>query len=174
MVLNSIRRLSTYKSLTFSAEAVKITISGNVGVGGVEMFGLPGKVISEEDGSYSVIVEYNFSAKVTPKKEGYTFDPPSYDFQGVTYDQYQDFTSNAKQFVISGKIDLGNAGLGGVLLEGFDDNVYTNADGSYSVSVDYDFSASIKPVLAGFSFKPGTMTYTKVRDDKLKSNEKVR
>ncbi len=155
------------KSLNFTASAVKIDISGNVGVGGVEMTGLPGKVISGADGSYSVTVEYNYSGTVTPKKEGYTFEPAEHTFQGLTYDQTQDFTSKAQQFTISGTV-----GMPGVLMDGFPDEVITDPSGSYSVLVDFDFTGTITPTLEGYSFKPGTMTYTQVRADKLNQDYK--
>ncbi|MBN2590894.1 MAG: hypothetical protein JXA96_13600 [Sedimentisphaerales bacterium] len=155
------------KTLNFTASAIKINISGNVGVGGVVMAGLPGKVVSEDDGSYSVTVDYNYSGTVTPAKEGYTFDPPDFTFQGLTYDQYQDFTSNAKQFTISGTTEMP-----GVLMDGFLGEVYTEADGSYNVLVDFDFTGTIKPTLPGYSFNPGSIIYTKVREDKTNQNYK--
>ena len=162
-----VESLKGSKTLNFTPSAVKIDITGNVGVGGVEMAGLPGKVVSSEDGSYRVTVEYNWSGTVTPKKEGYTFDPSDFKFQGLTYDQTQDFYAKPKQYTISG-----TTGMAGVLMEGFPEEVYTDADGSYSVLVDFDFSGTISPSLPGYSFKPGSMIYTKIREDKLNQDYK--
>ncbi len=51
------------------------TISGNAGVAGATMSGLPGNPASAGDGSYSDTVDYNWSGTVTPTLGGYTFTP---------------------------------------------------------------------------------------------------
>ena len=54
-------------------KAVKITytISGSTGIGGAVMKGLPGDPVCDENGDYSVIVDYGFKGSIVPTKEGY-------------------------------------------------------------------------------------------------------
>ena len=65
-------------------------ISGNAGVGGVELSYNNGGVktaTADANGDYSFSVSYGWSGTVTPYKPGYTFDPPSMDYADVRVDQ---------------------------------------------------------------------------------------
>ena len=53
-----------------------LAISGNAGLPGVTMIGLPGEPVTDENGLYSATIEYGWSGTVEPRKEGYEFHPP--------------------------------------------------------------------------------------------------
>jgi hypothetical protein len=61
----------------YQAKILKYTISGQVGMPGVEMTGLPGNPVTDEKGLYSTTIEYGWKGRVEPKKEGYRFEPRS-------------------------------------------------------------------------------------------------
>jgi type II secretory pathway component GspD/PulD (secretin) len=145
----------------FSVSPIRITISGNLGTKGVEMTGLPTRVVSGDDGSYTVDVDYRWSGTVVPKKDGYAFEPTDTVYQNLTSDQLQDYGAKPQQFVISG-----TAGITGAKMEGLPGDVFTDSAGFYTTLVDYDFSGTVKPVLEGHSFKPASITYTKVTSNK--------
>ncbi|MBN2592994.1 MAG: hypothetical protein JXA81_05750 [Sedimentisphaerales bacterium] len=58
------------------AKVQTFTISGNAGLPGVTMMGLPGDPVTDENCLYSATIEYGWSGTVVPRKEGYEFHPP--------------------------------------------------------------------------------------------------
>ncbi|MGB2863584.1 MAG: hypothetical protein WBC05_09695, partial [Sedimentisphaerales bacterium] len=62
------------------------TISGQVGLPGVEMLGLPGNTVTDENGLYRTTVDYGWTGTVMPRKEGYRLKPPSRNYNKVTAD----------------------------------------------------------------------------------------
>jgi hypothetical protein len=78
----------------YAAKIVTYTISGQVGLPGVEMQGLPRNTVTDENGLYSTKVEYGWSGTVKPAKEGYTFGPPSLSYAKVIEDlKNQNYTA---------------------------------------------------------------------------------
>jgi len=72
----------------YAVELITLTISGEVGVGGVLMRGLPGNpVVTGRNGTYQATVKYGWSGTVTPTKKGYAFEPPNLSYSRVTRDQ---------------------------------------------------------------------------------------
>jgi len=61
---------------SYAVEAITYTISGKAGLPGVEMQGLPGNIVTDENCLYSATIEYGWSGTVEPRKEGYEFHPP--------------------------------------------------------------------------------------------------
>jgi len=61
----------------YTPKIIRYTISGQVGIPGVEMTGLPGNPVTDEKGLYSTTIEYGWTGRVEPKKEGYRFEPRS-------------------------------------------------------------------------------------------------
>lgn len=75
---------------------ITYTISGQVGVAGVLMTGLPGNPISNNEGAYSADVLHGWAGRVVPTKEGYTFIPPLRNYSKVTADlANQDYAPSA-------------------------------------------------------------------------------
>jgi len=86
-----------------------MTISGNAGLAGVVMSGLPGNPVSSEGGIYSGFVQEGWSGTVTPTLAGYLFTPPSITYTDVTTDQLnQDYTVHSLigDINLDGKITL--------------------------------------------------------------------
>jgi len=148
----------------YKGALITFTISGYAGAEGVEMKGLPGNPVSRKDGSYSATVVFGFSDTVTPTKEGYTFDPPEMQYTDLIGAQTnQNYTAVISTFTISG-----TAGMEGVEMKGLPDDPVTDENGYYSATVDYAWSGTVRPTKAGYTFKPATMSYSRViseRDD---------
>ncbi|HUU18100.1 MAG TPA: type II and III secretion system protein [Sedimentisphaerales bacterium] len=143
---------------------ITFTISGSAGVvEGVVMNGLPGNPTSGVNGTYSAAVEYGWSGTVSPTKDGYTFEPaemPYSDLIGVQANQ--DYTANVMTFTISG-----TAGMDGVEMQGLPGAaVFTDVSGYYSASIEYGWDGTVKPVKAGWTFKPATINYTKLTSER--------
>jgi type II secretory pathway component GspD/PulD (secretin) len=139
------------KKLTYS-------ISGSVGQSGVVMRGLPGDPVTDASGNYSAIVDWGWSGKVTPTKTGYTFTPESRPYDKVTSNQAnQDYTAAPIKFTISG-----TTGVGGVVMRGLPGDPVTDANGYYTATVDYNWSATVVPAKTGYTFNPPSKTYANV------------
>ena len=147
---------------TYKAAKITYTISGSVGLSGVAMNGLPGKVVTDDNGYYTATVDYSWSGTVTPTMEGYTFEPANRIYTKVTADlPNQDYTATMITFTISG-----STGMGGVVMSGLPGNPVTNANGLYTATVDYGFSGTVMPTKEGYTFKPTNRIYTNVSADR--------
>jgi len=150
----------------YKAEPLMLLIAGSVGVEGVAMEGLPGNIVSGPSGTYMVKVKYGWSGTVTPKKEGYEFSPVYTDYPNVIETQSnQDYTATALTYVISG-----TAGMSGVQMKGLPGNPVTDQNGYYTATVEYGFSKTVEPNMAGYKFTPASKIYTKVNSDRLNEN----
>lgn len=70
----------------FQAAVLTFTISGNVGLPGVTLRGLPDDAMSDQNGTYSATVMYGWSGYVTPEREGCKFEPSQRPYSRVTED----------------------------------------------------------------------------------------
>ncbi len=73
-----------------------------------------------------------------------------------------------KQFQISG-----NIGIAKVKVEGLPSDVYTDANGYYTVSVDAGFSGKVQPVKEGYKFNPSFVIYNNLKSDRKKQDYKA-
>jgi len=148
----------------YKGALITFTISGYAGADGVVMNGLPGNPVSRKDGNYSATVVFGFSGTVTPTKEGYTFDPPEMQYTDIIGAQTnQNYTAVISTFTISG-----TAGMEGVEMKGLPGDPVTDENGYYIAAVDYAWSGTVTPTKAGYTFKPATISYSRViieRDD---------
>ncbi len=71
---------------TVDASKRALTISGNAGLPGIVLRGLPGDPLTDANGRYAAQVASGWSGKVAPQREGCRFDPPSREYRGVTAD----------------------------------------------------------------------------------------
>ena len=142
---------------------ITFTISGSAGVEGVVMNGLPSKPTTGRNGIYSATVEYGWSGTVKPTKDGYTFEPAELTHSDlISVQANQDYTANVMTFTISG-----TAGMDGVEMQGLPGAaVFTDVSGYYSASIDYGWNGTVKPVKAGWTFKPATINYTKLKSER--------
>jgi hypothetical protein len=142
----------------FKAKQVTFTISGNVGQPGVLMQGLPGRVVSKEDGSYSVEVPYRFNQTVTPKKDGFTFEPEKQDYEPVTEAMSgQDYVATKKQFTISGRIMSDQGPVADAMITTdppSPETALTDSDGNFQLTVDYGWTGKLTPVKPSVIFTP--------------------
>ena len=139
------------------------TISGSAGVEGVVMNGLPSNPTTGRNGIYSATVEYGWSGTVSPTKNGYTFEPAELSYSDLfSVQANQDYTANVMTFTISG-----TAGMDGVEMQGLPGAaVFTDVSGYYSATFDYGWSGTVKPVKAGWTFKPATINYSKLTKER--------
>jgi hypothetical protein len=137
------------------------TISGSVGVGGARMVGLPGEVVTGEDGRYKASVDYGWTGEVTPEKGGYYFDPKRREYAKITEDRPEDnYVARIQMFRISG-----NAGVVGAVLQGLPGIVATDANGRYEVRVEYGWSGVVSPAKEGYEFMPRQRHYDPIKAD---------
>jgi hypothetical protein len=139
-----------------------VTISGTTGLEGVTMNGLPGSPVTDNNGFYSAVLPYGWSGTVAPTKTGYSFSPESISYTNVTSDlPNRDFTATQiVTFTISG-----TTGLEGVTMTGLPNNPVTDSNGYYSAVLPYGWSGTVTPTKSGYSFSPGSISYTNVTSD---------
>ena len=143
-----------------SPEAQKrtFTISGRVGIGGVTMEGLPGDPVTDNNGYYTVTVDYEWTGTVTPTKEGYSFEPASMTYNNLISNQANNnYAPKIITYTISGKVKLP-----GVEMQGLPGNIVSDEAGSYSSTVVYGWSGVVLPRKEGYKFRPASKEYAKV------------
>jgi hypothetical protein len=157
------------------------TISGNTGISGVAMIGLPGDPVTDEHGLYCTEVEYGWTGTVTPTKEGFTFVPVSKKYTNIIADQTdENYAPKIIKYRISGRVGAhpilmrgqpgGPVVQSGVLMQGLPGNPVTDENGYYASTVDYGWAGTVKPVKEGFTFDPPQLNYTKVTKDQRNQN----
>ena len=151
----------------YDAEVLTCTISGNVGVAGVALLGLPGNLTTDARGSYSTEVEYGWTGVVVPEKAGYEFDPPQRQYERVRENQTkEDFVGRVQTLTISDMIVLGDEPIPGVTVTA-DPGEYTavtDSAGRYIVKVPHGWSGALTLSKEGFAFNPSALPYTNVTD----------
>jgi type II secretory pathway component GspD/PulD (secretin) len=160
-------------SANYTAEPKMVLIIGSIGEPGVTMDGLPGSPKTDEQGNYSVKVPYNWDGTVTPKLEGYEFNPPYIDYPNLIEDQTrQDYIPTVLTFTIAG-----NTEVDGVEMKGLEDisgqPVITDMSGYYSATVKYGFTGTVEPTKPGYSFTTASKIYAPVKSDRLEENYKA-
>ncbi len=68
---------------------------------------------------------------------------------------------------ISGSVAVGGAPLAGVVMSGLPEGTVTDASGAYSGMVDVDWSGTVAPVLAGYTFSPASLAYSHLTADQV-------
>jgi hypothetical protein len=162
-----------YANLTFdqpnqdySASAITFEISGTTTMAGVEMKGFPNPVYTDQSGYYSATVNWGWNGTVTPLLNGYTFKPASQSYSKVDSKRdNQNYEATMKTYTISG-----STGIDGVTLYGLPDNPLSGPGGSYSVTVDWNWSGTVTPTKEGYEFTPANKPYTSVSSDMLNQN----
>ena len=143
-----------------------LTISGNAGISGVAMIGIPGDPVTDEHGLYCTEVGYGWSGTVTPMTEGYIFTPASKVYTNVVSDfTNQNYAPDKITYTISGKV-----GLSGVKMLGLPGNTVADENGFYSASVEYGWSGKVEPRKEGYRFTPPARSYDKVMADQKNQN----
>lgn len=138
------------------------TISGDVGVGGVVMQGLPGHVVTDHSGRYSVRVPYGWAGTVIPKKEGFQFRPPAITYSDIAADFPGDFAADIVTYTISGSV-----GIEGVTMRGLPGEPVSDSKGIYQATVEYGWSGRMTPVKKGYKFNPPFLNYSNIVRDMM-------
>ena len=156
-------------SQNYSSVFATSTISGSVGVGGVDVYYGSYSVISASDGSYSFTVTEGWTGDVIPMKAGYTFSPDKRTYTDVTGNQTtQNFTPVLNTYTISG-----NAGVAGVTLSYTDGTAKTataDASGNYSFIVSYLWTGTVTPSKTSYTFSPANKAYSNVSGNQTSQN----
>ena len=126
---------------------------------------------TDANGYYKVVVDYNWSGKVTPTKDVYSFEPNSRAYTNVIADQNnQDYAGKLLTFAISGYIRNDcNVPIKGIVMTATNggSSTVTDANGHYEVWVDCNWSGTVTPSKAYYTFAPTAVDYTAVLEDKI-------
>jgi hypothetical protein len=134
-----------------------------------------GTSLTDVNGYYEVIVDYNWSGAVTPMKYAYAFEPNSEYYTDVNQDYVagQDYTGILLTFRIMGRIQNEcNVPIEGVAVDA--DNgggsAATDANGFYEVWVDYGWSGAVTLGRKYYTFEPNWINYFDVLADLADQN----
>jgi hypothetical protein len=150
----------------YSATELTYTISGTTGMAGVQMKGLPGNPVTDQNGYYSAVVKYGFSGTVEPALDGWSFTPASKIYTKVNSDRLNDsYSAEMVKLTISGTTKMA-----GVVMNGLPNNPVTGPDGSYSDTVDYGWIGTVTPMKDGYKFTPENKSYSSITKDMANEN----
>ncbi|UII23842.1 hypothetical protein [Fulvivirga ligni] len=163
-------------SITFMVIETGFIISGlvidedNLPVPGVEVQGYTEEAFTDESGKYAIEVIPGWSGTLTPMLADYTFSPEQIVFENVQTDSsLANFIGTyVGEYMISGTISFASneVGVEGVVLDGLiNEDVITDQNGYYEFSVPKGWSGTITPMLSGYTFTPGFMTYENVNEN---------
>ena len=153
----------------------RLAISGTVTVGGsglanVVLSGLPGSPVTNASGFYMAVVDYDWDGMATPTLAGYTFTPASTAYADVAANTTTNYTAVLNTYTISGNVTAGGSGLANVTMNGLTGIPKTDASGFYTATVNYNWSGTVTPTLAGYGFSPSSRSYANVTADYLGQN----
>ena len=150
----------------YTATMLTYTISGTAGMAGVQMKGLPGDPVTDQNGYYTAVVNYGFSGTVEPTLDGWSFKPASTIYTKVNSDRLNEsYNAEMIKLTISG-----TTRMPGVVMNGLPDNPVTGSDGSYKVIVDYGWQGTVTPTKDGYKFTPESKPYIAVTKDMTNEN----
>lgn len=156
----------------YTPTLVTCSISGNTGVAGATVSYTDGSAktaTADESGNYTIVVTYNWSGTVTPSKTGYSFAAVNRVYTHVIADQTnQDYAATPVTYTISG-----NAGIAGAILSYTDGSAKTAASdgsGNYSFPVSYNWSGTVTPAKAAYTFSPSDRAYTNALANQTEQN----
>ncbi len=150
----------------YVAKLVVFMISGNVGLAGVTMEGLPGDPITDADGFYSATVPYGWAGVARPKKGDRKFNPTEKQYANVSKDLTdEDYTPQT--VVISDRIAFGDEPIQDVVVTADPGGYTTTTDsqGRYRVAVPYGWTGRLLVSKPGFEFEPPGIPYSNVKAD---------
>ena len=140
-----------------TAKKVKVIISGTVGLEGVTLQGFPvtPAPTTDQNGVYSVEVDYGWHGTVTPVKKGYTFAPGTKTYPRATANlSDENYTATLVTYTISGSVMQS-----GVKMVGFPEEVTSDASGRYTATVPAEWSGTVTPTKEAYQFEPEKKEY---------------
>jgi len=128
-----------------------------------------GSATTGASGEYELTVDHGWLGKVSPTKEGYTFNPSTKQYTPVTTDQTrQNFTAVVRTFTITDSVIIGTTPFAGVTITAksedgtVDDTTITDSKGMFTVTVPYGWTGEIIPTKEGLQFNPPSQSYTNI------------
>ncbi len=123
-------------------------------------------------GYYEVLVDHNWSGNVVSSKYAYAFEPNSMAYTNVTTDiaETQNYAGTLLTYTITGYIKNScEVPIEGILVDANNggNSDTTDANGYYEVWVDYNWSGTVTPSKAHYTFDPNSKTYSDVLEDKM-------
>ena len=147
----------------FYASQIQYSVTGNVGIGGVEIRGLRGSVLSGPGGDFAAQVNHGQNIELTPHLEGYRFTPPKFSLTKIKSDKtIPSFVAQEIFIKLTGTV----AGIEGVELTGMLDRhgqpVYTDPRGRYTCEVRYLYSGTMMLAKEGYEFDPPGVAFNRL------------
>jgi hypothetical protein len=137
---------------------IMYSISGNVGLSGVVLRGLPQEVRSDGSGNYKALVQYGWSGTVTPVKEGCTFVPNCKSYPVVKQDmEKQSFACELAMVSIRDRFTTSDGKpIPGVRVEADNEggSAVSDGHGEFSVQVPYGWSGELRFSCKDFAIAP--------------------
>ena len=126
-----------------------------------------GSDVTDANGFYEVLVDYNFSGDVVPSKYAYAFEPNSITYSDIIQDTVadQNYVGTLLTYTITGYVtnpcELPIEDVFISTSPGGDSDI-TDPNGFYEVWVDYNWSGTITSAKNHYTFDPNSITYTEV------------
>jgi hypothetical protein len=162
-------------NFTGTPSTSEYTISGQItdsrgssGMDGVTITFYDGSTVHTETtsggGYYSYNVPIYWTGTVTPNLDGFSFSPITAVVGPVTANTTQDFIGTTVTIFISGSIvDSNTNPVQGVnVTHSGGGSDITGPDGTYSLAVAFNWSGTVRPIKAGWTFQPINRSYTNV------------
>ncbi len=163
----------------YQAGVLQYTVAGRVidekgGVADVLVLaeGITISPTTDATGNYELTVDYGWRGKLTPKKDGYTFNPSTKSIDAPVIQNISNvgFSAALKMMTITDSIVIDDAPFQGVLVtaEPGGHTATTNAQGKFAIKVPYGWSGKLVPTKPGFIIEPADETsyvYTNVTQD---------
>lgn len=158
----------------YSAIATTYALTGNTGLGGVTLTytpegGSPQTIISDSQGNYSLTLPFGWEGRIVPSLSGYVFRPDHISYSLFGDGAFQDYvpvTATPITYTISGfMVGEGGAGVTLSYTDGTTKTATTDSIGNYSFTVSYNWSGTVTPSKAGYTFSPANRTYTNLTAD---------
>mgnify|MGYP001806142605 CR=1 FL=1 len=126
----------------------------------VELKGFPETIRMREDKKFVAQLQAGWSGTITPEAEGFRFTPASISITNLQKDSVNIlFVATAienpvEYFQVSGSVQTGNLPLADITLSGFPENVLTNENGQFSITLPENWQGTIIPQALGYTFSP--------------------
>ncbi len=156
--------------INFTVWPTPYKISGNAGIGGALLSYVDGTskvAIADGVGDYAFYVSDHWAGTVTPSKATHTFAPANKTYTDITSDlSDEDYMATLITYTISG-----NTGVGFTFLYfGSNENVTSDENGDYSLSVPAGWSGLVHAIKSGYRFTPIYHSYYNVQSDVQNQN----
>ncbi len=129
-----------------------------------------GSDTTDSNGYYEVLVDYNWSGKIAPYKYLWAFEPNSIIYSDVNENiaEQQDYLGTQYEYIITGSIkNYCDAPIKNVFVDANNGaaSYISDVNGHYEIWIDSNWSGTITPSKAHYTFDPNDRSYTNVLGD---------